>query len=150
MRFREITESLDGEPPFKKPKGVRTPAYTKDGRKIVLTKGYMGVEAHVDGQEAGHMEIGCLMNHGQYENAFYVRRIHVSHEFQRQGIATAMYDFAFRAGFRPLKMSQTLTDGGKAVWAKHLNDKAKRGMSQEYHTDYPNRFHWRPLPRDGE
>lgn len=150
MKLRELFEAINKEIPFKKPKSVKTPAFTKDGRLIKFTKGYTSVTAYVDGKEAGNMQLDCSYRLGSYDDSFYVQRLWVNEEFRGQGVATAMYDYAFRAGFRPLKQSKTLTDGGKGVWNKHLQQKQSLGLAQDYHSDYPNRFHWRPLLKDNK
>jgi GNAT superfamily N-acetyltransferase len=131
---------------IKKAKGVRTPLFTKDGRRIVMRDMYMGVYAYVDGKEAGHMHIVCPHGSSGYENYFVVGRLWVHEPFRGQGIATAMYDYAYRAGYRPLRQSKTLTDGGQGVWQKHIDRKRALGLDQESHSDHPNRFYWRPLP----
>lgn len=142
MRWSQLFEEL-GQP-FKKSLRQKE-AFTKDGRKIVLSKNYMSVDATVDGNPAGSLQMVCPHSGRSWEDYFVVGRSWVEPDFRGQGIATAMYDYAFRAGFRPLKAARTQTEFGGAFWDSHIAKKAARGLSVDYHQDYPNRFHWRPI-----
>jgi hypothetical protein len=52
-------------------------------------------------------------------------------EFHRSGIGAALYDYAFRVGFRPLHRSRTQTTAGAAFWRKYINER-----------QFPDREHW--------
>lgn len=141
MRWSQLFEEL-GQP-FKKSLRQKE-AFTKDGRKIILNKNYMSVDATVDGKPAGNLHMVCPHSGQCYEDYFVVGRSWVEPDFRGQGIATAMYDYAFRAGFRPLKAARTQTEFGGVFWDSHIAKKAALGLT-DHHEDYPSRFHWRPL-----
>jgi GNAT superfamily N-acetyltransferase len=94
---------------------------TKDGRGIEMHNTGGEVTATVDGVEAGSLQIH---NRADRDNTgkslgseWSVRRAWVEAPFRRQGIAKAMYDYAYYAGFRPLRRSRSQTEGGAALWA---------------------------------
>lgn len=104
------------------------PQFTTDGQEITFETGYNSVTAFVNNTEAGYADlrnrnadeyqIDLQGNRRLREPEWYVHRIWINEPFRRQGIATALYDFAYRTGFRPLRPSKSQTDGGKGVWAK--------------------------------
>ncbi len=125
-------------------RGVRKPLMTKDGRIIVCSGSFGGVRALVDGVEAGYLEISNR-NSGVYQvdldgdrhldaPRWYVSRAWVHDEFRQQGVASAMYDFAYRFGFRPLYPGHSQTEGGAAVWNRRRD------------ASHPHRMlTWKPL-----
>ena len=141
MRWYQLFEELVG--PFKKPLPHKE-AFTKDGRRIELTSRTWFISATVDGQPAGNLKMVCPHSGQSDEDYFIVGRSWVDPDFRGQGVATAMYDYAFLAGFRPLKAGSTQTEFGGAFWDSHIAKKATLGLT-DHHEDYPSRFHWRPL-----
>jgi GNAT superfamily N-acetyltransferase len=97
---------------------------TKDGRVIHMHNSGSEVVAAVDGEQAGYLDLrnDAPMDvngaHKRSDADWWVNRAWVEEPFRGQGIATAMYDYAYLAGFRPLKRSHSQTEGGKAIWQK--------------------------------
>lgn len=99
---------------------------TRDGRPITFHDSDYSVTAYIDGREVGEAHLDNL-NSGEYvigldgtrrlrDPDWKVQRIFVEPDMQRQGIATAIYDYAVRAGFRPLRRSRVQTPGGEGLW----------------------------------
>jgi GNAT superfamily N-acetyltransferase len=104
MRYREIiSEDVGGDEP-------QTIDY-----KLVRGQGGWEVVATVNGECIGSAIIG---QHRYRPDAYSVMNVWVNDEYRRRGVATAMYDFAYRHGFAPLYPDQKQSHHGQAFWHK--------------------------------
>lgn len=137
--------------------GMRGPStfVDKQGRtiKLVASKRYPHypddpdfsghVHAEFEGKEVANLFLHVF---DRREGApWVVGRAWVDPPFRRSGLATALYDFAYRQGFRPLKQSSVLSVDGDAFWNSHLRKKAEAGLRDHFTANHINRFHWLPL-----
>ena len=76
------------------------------------------VKAEVDGQLAGYMELTNEWSH--LDGGRFVRVIQVMENYQRQGVATALWDYAVANGLKP-HHDVIKTEAGKA-WAATVGD----------------------------
>ena len=82
--------------------GINLRAYIKEAGTLVIV-------ATAGGKQLGHVE---FMDFGDTIKA---TKVEVDERYQRQGIATLMYDFAEELG-NDIEPSSALTDQGKAFW----------------------------------
>lgn len=119
MRFRELFEA-------KEPTMGSTTSTLKDGRALVLTlepgnQGYV-VTAEVDGDYAGGLRLTRSRND---DTTWSASDVFLNTEYRRLGIATALYNFAFKSGVRPIVPDRKLTPDGDAFWRNHLKSGEK-------------------------
>ena len=73
-----------------------------------------------------------------------VKMAWVNDGYRRAGIATLLYDYAFRMGFYPLRANRIQTPAGAALWRKHICAKlAQNGLF--IHRNHPHCDYWWPL-----
>jgi hypothetical protein len=89
-----------------------------------------GVEALIKGKRIGRL---VLEPAPHQTNAWSARSLQVVDEFQRRGVATAMFDAAWRAGNRPIVPSRDVNSQGYAFW--YANQKRNRTVNGMPHPD---------------
>ncbi len=72
-----------------------------------------------------------------------VQRAWVELGFRRRGVATALYDYAFRMGFRPLRGGRVQTTDSAKLWRHHMQNKSV--TKGEFVTkNHPAQYYWWP------
>lgn len=103
------------------------------------------VTAYHDGKEIANVDFRVVNPRAGGYLSWKAGRLWVDEPFRRMGLATVIYNFAYRQGFRPLEMSNTLSDEGEKFWSGHLKKKAEAGLTNHWTDNHANRFHWLPL-----
>ena len=120
---------------------------------------YRGIPRTFHSDDGQHYRLSSTGNevHAQYRaiivaslsleyhiDAWRVQRVWVEKDYRRRGIATALYDYAFHRGFRPLKGGRIQTAEVAALWRTHIVKKlAVKGVFR--HRDHPDEKYWWPL-----
>lgn len=148
MRVWEIVREARIERNPRKPriKGTETTFVDRTGRAINLLapkryrhypndpSTFVTVYAQHEGKQIAYLEL--MFDSGTWR----VAQSWVDEAFRKAGIATALYDFAYREGFRPLRPSKVQSEDGKAFWNAHYQ-KPNRIHGTEW---IMNRWHWSP------
>lgn len=103
-----------------------------------LNEGYEYVDAHHKGKNVGYLTLGMRGDKAK-GGPGYIEHVKVLPEWQRKGIATAMFQHAQRKGMTP-RHSDVLSDEGRA-WKESLK-KNYRTMNR----DDPRYVHRGPIP----
>ena len=105
----------------------------KDGSKAVVVKTEFGkkrltITVQKDGQEIGG--VGLNVNEDGTYSASTTAGLHTKKGFRRNGVATAMYDYAEELGISIKPQEEEITNDGKAFWADR-NKKEKLSAKEE-------------------
>ena len=93
-----------------------------DFQGVTVTHEPMGIDMMVRAHHPEHGQIGWMRLHSldPAKNGREVRMVRVNDEFQRKGVAKAMWDYAKNAGLQPLHSTITTKEG--SAWAKAVGD----------------------------
>jgi len=91
------------------------------------------IVAKIGDELVGTLSIGPSRSGYGLPGSYSVMNVGVNPQHQRKGIATAMYDFAYKKGFAPLTPDPKQSPDGQAFWAKAYGKKLKLGQPRPTH-----------------
>jgi hypothetical protein len=135
MRYHEIVEAKEITPGLRKSKKLTL----KDGRTAIMViqhvpedptrteQGYERVtvtihagDEYIGGASFSRNSVKDRYDAGDYDGTWSAENLVVNRDYQRQGLATEMYDFATKCGMRIVasgRFGGKLTPDGNAFWS---------------------------------